>query len=428
MLVEDDNNLREIYGERLMAEGYDIVSANDGEEALALAVKEKPDLILSDVMMPKISGFDMLDILRQTPETKNTKVVMMTALSQTEDKDRAERLGADKYLVKSQVTLEDVARVVHDLLYGESEPTLDKSVEDTTSVETPPAPEQVQPPAEPVAPASVPTAEPSTSQSNPVSPEPVVDDQQTPAPVAVEPALAPIADNSSMPISSPVAATEPAKDNANEPQPVNPITGEAANQELTQTNSTSSASAKSTEEEVQEFNSDVSNFDKIAPQVTATDHSEPLVEPTEQDVIHAKNAADEPTVTKSEFGQEATETAKPTIDISDGAPSHQKVIQPIADELPGAKDINALYEQEMRQEAADTPISNPGAGAILDPDNSANNPIAGDKEEVEPLEKIDASQIPGITFDENPPKPLEDPAPDDTDKQPDVNDPGHIAL
>ena len=83
MLVEDDNNLREIYGERLMAEGYDIVSANDGEEALALAVKEKPDLILSDVMMPKISGFDMLDILRQTPETKNTKVVMMTALSQS---------------------------------------------------------------------------------------------------------------------------------------------------------------------------------------------------------------------------------------------------------------------------------------------------------------------------------------------------------
>src|SRR5476649_1503962 len=94
MLVEDDNNLREIYEARLLAEGYDIVSASDGEEALALAVKEKPDLIVSDVMMPKISGFDMLDILRQTPETKNTKVVMMTALSQTEDKERADRLGA----------------------------------------------------------------------------------------------------------------------------------------------------------------------------------------------------------------------------------------------------------------------------------------------------------------------------------------------
>ena len=64
MIVEDDASLREIYGIRIAAEGYEIVSAGDGEEALAVAVREKPDLILSDVMMPKISGFDMLDILR----------------------------------------------------------------------------------------------------------------------------------------------------------------------------------------------------------------------------------------------------------------------------------------------------------------------------------------------------------------------------
>jgi CheY-like chemotaxis protein len=119
MLVEDDNNLREIYEARLLAEGYEIVSAKDGEEALAMAVKEKPDLIISDVMMPKISGFDMLDILRSTPETKHTKIIMMTALSQAEDKARADKLGADKYLVKSQVTLEDVAKVAREILNGE---------------------------------------------------------------------------------------------------------------------------------------------------------------------------------------------------------------------------------------------------------------------------------------------------------------------
>ena len=118
MLVEDDNNLREIYEARLMAEGYQIVSARDGEEALAIAVKERPDLIISDVMMPKISGFDMLDILRSTPETKNVKVIMMTALSQAEDKARADALGADRYLVKSQVTLEDVAKVAREVLEG----------------------------------------------------------------------------------------------------------------------------------------------------------------------------------------------------------------------------------------------------------------------------------------------------------------------
>ena len=120
MLVEDDNNLREIYGARLLAEGYEIVSAKDGEEALALAVKEKPDLIISDIMMPKISGFDMLDILRSTAETKHTKVIMMTALSQVEDKERADRLGADRYLIKSQVTLEDVAKAAKEVL-GEGE-------------------------------------------------------------------------------------------------------------------------------------------------------------------------------------------------------------------------------------------------------------------------------------------------------------------
>ncbi len=133
MLVEDDNNLREIYEARLLAEGYEIVSAKDGEEALAMAVKEKPDLIISDVMMPKISGFDMLDILRSTPETKNTKVIMMTALSQSEDKARADKLGADRYLVKSQVTLEDVAKVAREVLSGEEGTP-------TPGSDTPPAP------------------------------------------------------------------------------------------------------------------------------------------------------------------------------------------------------------------------------------------------------------------------------------------------
>jgi len=120
MLVEDDNNLREIYQARLAAEGYEIVSAKDGEEALALAVKEKPDLIVCDVMMPKVSGFEMLDILRSTAGIKDTKVIMMTALSQAEDKVRAEKLGADRYLVKSQVTLEDMAKSVRDVLSSSS--------------------------------------------------------------------------------------------------------------------------------------------------------------------------------------------------------------------------------------------------------------------------------------------------------------------
>ncbi|MBQ2659584.1 response regulator [Candidatus Saccharibacteria bacterium] len=123
MLVEDDKSLREIYSIRLVAEGYEVVSAGDGEEALAMAVQERPDLVLSDVMMPKISGFDMLDILRSTPETKNIKVIMMTALSSEDQRQRGENLGADKYLVKSQVGIEDVINAVHEVMGDRAAPT-----------------------------------------------------------------------------------------------------------------------------------------------------------------------------------------------------------------------------------------------------------------------------------------------------------------
>lgn len=116
LLVEDDKSLREIYGVRLYSEGYDIISAGDGEEALAMAIKERPILIISDVMMPKISGFDMLDILRSTTETKDIRVIMMTALSSEDQRQRGEALGADRYLVKSQVGIEDVVRTVHEVL------------------------------------------------------------------------------------------------------------------------------------------------------------------------------------------------------------------------------------------------------------------------------------------------------------------------
>src|SRR5690606_35639205 len=170
LLVEDDNNLREIYEARLQAEGYDIVSARDGEEALTVAMKERPDLIISDVMMPKISGFDMLDIIRSTEETKHSKVIMMTALSQAEDKERATKLGADRYLVKSQVTLEDVAKVAREVLEGDSaEPGAEPVVPDVPEA-----------PSDSTAPAA---ADPATTPAPAPDPVAAPTDRQTPAPV-----------------------------------------------------------------------------------------------------------------------------------------------------------------------------------------------------------------------------------------------------
>ena len=108
LLVEDDDALANTYVTRLQAEGFDIRRVANGEEALAAAREYKPNLVVLDAMMPKVSGFDVLDILRNTPETANVKIVMLTALSQDSDKQRAQGLGVDDYMVKSQVVMSDV--------------------------------------------------------------------------------------------------------------------------------------------------------------------------------------------------------------------------------------------------------------------------------------------------------------------------------
>lgn len=108
LLVEDDDSLASVYLTRFEAEGFTVKRVPNGEEALAATIEYRPDIILLDVMMPKVSGFDVLDILRNTPETANVQVVMLTALSQESDKQRALDLGVDDYLVKSQVVIADV--------------------------------------------------------------------------------------------------------------------------------------------------------------------------------------------------------------------------------------------------------------------------------------------------------------------------------
>ena len=202
MVVEDDAALREIYSIRITAEGYEVVSAGDGEEALAVAVEQKPDLILSDVMMPKISGFDMLDILRNTPETANIKIIMMTALSADDQRARGERLGCDRYLVKSQVGIEDVVNAIHEVL-GDRAPAPEAPAPEVPAPA--PAPEAPTPeiPATPA-----PVAEPISAESTPTveTPTPV---PETPAPAEPTPAPAPAAEPAPAPQEA--NATNPAQ-------------------------------------------------------------------------------------------------------------------------------------------------------------------------------------------------------------------------
>ncbi len=218
LLVEDDKSLREIYGVRLLAEGYDIVSAGDGEEALAMAIKERPELIVSDVMMPKISGFDMLDILRSTTETKDINVIMMTALSSEDQRQRGEQLGADRYLVKSQVGIEDVVRTVHEVL--QDIPSAAPTAQQTFGTPAPsavPQPAIPAPTAQPVA-APAPTPLPPMPEAAPTTPQPVAPAvpaapiQQAPSPIPPAPTPTPVAPQ-------PVAPTE-----SQLPQPTAPLT------------------------------------------------------------------------------------------------------------------------------------------------------------------------------------------------------------
>ena len=222
LLVEDDNNLREIYEARLAAEGYTIVSAKDGEEALAVAKAEKPDLVISDVMMPKISGFEMLDILRNTDGLKSVRVIMLTALGQSEDQQRANKLGADRYLVKSQVTLEDIVKTVHDLLNDSEGPS--------------PVPA-------PAPPAATPPAEPVTPPSEPASPPPA-------APVPPAPVPAPT------PAPEPVTETPPVPE---EPVQVSSVSAQEDPEKVQAANS-SGSEAKSTTDESAQIDDQIENF------------------------------------------------------------------------------------------------------------------------------------------------------------------------
>lgn len=108
LVVDDDYALVTTYIRFLRENGFKAYCACDGEEALDVAVRLRPDLIVTDIMMPRISGFDVIDILKSTPELKDIPVIILCALDSQEDIDRGLRLGAAEYLINKDITLEDL--------------------------------------------------------------------------------------------------------------------------------------------------------------------------------------------------------------------------------------------------------------------------------------------------------------------------------
>jgi CheY-like chemotaxis protein len=373
MLVEDDNNLREIYEARLQAEGYTIVTAKDGEEALTVAKAEKPDLVISDVMMPKISGFEMLDILRNTDGLKHVRVIMLTALGQNDDQQRADQLGADRYLVKSQVTLEDIVRVAHELLEQ------DGAVPATTIPEEPAA-APVPEPAAPVA--AAPVAEPVVpAPVAPVVPEPVAPIPEPtpvavpPAPVAVQPeptAVPPIIEPAAAPVpepAAPVAAAPVAEPVV--PAPVAPV----INDEKEQAQSMSEESAKLAEE-IESFVAQApSNPEAPTAPVETAAPAAPVPEPaapvaaapvapvssTASNDQVMTNAVD--SIAGKTPSSEQPEPAADVAAVSTTAVHQSKVITPI-DTTSNKPSLQDLLAKEQAQEDQKT------SGKVISPNNN----------------------------------------------------------
>jgi DNA-binding response OmpR family regulator len=120
LIVDDDAFLAGIYATKLELEGFEVISARDGDEGLKAAAKEIPDLILLDVLMPKLDGFEVLKRLKEDPSTKEIPVIMLTNLGQKEDIEKGISEGAVDYLIKAHfVPAEAVAKIEKVLNVGD---------------------------------------------------------------------------------------------------------------------------------------------------------------------------------------------------------------------------------------------------------------------------------------------------------------------
>lgn len=108
LFIEDEAALQKTFGDILKSEGFEVISALDGETGLNLAKEEKPDLVLLDLILPKIHGLDVLKEIKQNENTKNIPVIVLTNVESIEKIDKALELGATTYLLKSDYSLEDV--------------------------------------------------------------------------------------------------------------------------------------------------------------------------------------------------------------------------------------------------------------------------------------------------------------------------------
>lgn len=112
LLVEDDKFLRTVLEKKLLNEGMEVVVAEDGEEAIQKLVQERPDIILLDIVLPKRSGFSVIEEVRKDPEFRSLPIIVLSNLGQQEDVEKGLSLGAVEYFVKAKISLDDLLKKV----------------------------------------------------------------------------------------------------------------------------------------------------------------------------------------------------------------------------------------------------------------------------------------------------------------------------
>jgi len=115
MVIEDDRFLSSLVKTRLEKEGFVVIQAFDGEEAINLLRKEPPDLIVMDLVMPKVNGFEVLQSISIAPQLEKVPVVILSNLAQDSDIEKARQLGAKEYFVKVKISIDDLVQRIKDL-------------------------------------------------------------------------------------------------------------------------------------------------------------------------------------------------------------------------------------------------------------------------------------------------------------------------
>jgi len=115
-IVEDEPFLSDMYKFKFEQENFEVTSASDGEEALRIIRRQKPDIILLDIVMPKLNGFEMLEELKKSPITKSIPVLIFSNLSQKEEIKKGMALGAEDFFIKSNYTPNQVLEKVRNIL------------------------------------------------------------------------------------------------------------------------------------------------------------------------------------------------------------------------------------------------------------------------------------------------------------------------